>query len=165
MRRAGYVLDLAMIYSMSLGGLTFVVLRSLTRAVVFFKVFLFCFSKRHVTLSSNKIFHEGQYIKLIKEKLPLPLDHDLHIHSPNGPLHHLYGTLQTYGHRRQTTGFDCLVARCGADVAHSESSCSYLFHMLHCTLSSGHTARSTPASPRHCQGRLSGLCTHTWYQG
>lgn len=41
----------------------------------------------------------------------------------------------------------------------------HLSHTSHCIRSSGQTARSTETSPRHCQGHLSGLCTHTWYRG
>lgn len=75
------------------GGLTFVVLRSSTREVINLSGLLF--KKRHVTLSANKTFHEGQYGNLIKEKVPLSLDHDQHIYSLLRPLGHLCGTLQT----------------------------------------------------------------------
>lgn len=137
------------------------VLRVFNQSRVFFSLSVLLF-KRHVTLSLNKIFHERQYVKLMKEKLPLPLDHDLHIPHPTwAPGPPLWNPVDLWVQKANQWLGSSPWPTVELTWVPSESSYSYLFHMSHCTLSSGHTARSTPASPRHCQGHLSGLCTHT----
>lgn len=85
---------------------------------------------------------------------------------PQGLLGRVSGTLQIHRHRVWTTCLDCLHGSFWSRHGFPDTAAvAHLSRTLHCTLSSGHTARSTPVCSRHCQGHLSGLCTHTWCQG